>query len=61
MNWFLRLFKAKKMEKEIQDLKQALSDCNGKLLEKQDNINQTNAYWKKKMYALKASINKPKE
>lgn len=38
--------KIKQLEDENESLKQKIS-------EKQDVINQTNAYWKKKFYALK--------
>lgn len=41
--------------KQIQDLKSQLKECNDKLVEKQEHINKTNAYWKKKMREAKVS------
>jgi uncharacterized coiled-coil protein SlyX len=50
---FRNLFSGKKrqqeLEIEVKTLKEALSECNCKLAEKQEHINTTNAYWKKKM------------
>ena len=38
-----------KSKKKIVELENALKECNEKLVEKQEHINKTNAYWKKKM------------
>lgn len=47
------LFKKSKIEEELlkqnEELKNMLTDCSQKLIEKQEHINRTNAYWKKKM------------
>jgi len=53
MNWITRILKARKLEKELQEAYIALKECNGKLIERQEVVNQTNAYWKKKMHDLK--------
>jgi hypothetical protein len=61
MNFFKRLFTSKKrLLEELEKTKIQLDECSNEVLKKQEHINTTNAYWKKKMYALKAS-NKPKE
>jgi len=41
--------KVKELEKENQELKEKLSECSDKLVEKQEHINKTNAFWKKKL------------
>jgi hypothetical protein len=41
----------RKAKKELVETKAALKQCSEKLVEKQEHINQTNAYWKKQMYA----------
>jgi len=41
--------KKKALEQQVEDLKSALDECNIKLAEKQEHINTTNAYWKKKL------------
>jgi hypothetical protein len=41
--------KTKELEKKLEEALAALTECNGKLIEKQEHINTTNAYWKKKM------------
>lgn len=41
--------KRKKLEQELRNTKKELEKCNCKLLEKQEHINKTNAYWKKKL------------
>lgn len=49
------LFKRKSdrnLEKEVEHLKYMLEECNNKLVEKQEHINKTNAYWKKKVHLL---------
>ena len=63
MNWLKKLFSGKQeLQQEIHNLKQALTDCNTKLLEKQEHINTTNAYWKKKLHEkTKAAPKKKKE
>lgn len=47
------LFKKSKIEEELlkqnEELKAMLQECSEKLNEKQEHINKTNAYWKKKM------------
>jgi transposase len=59
MNFIQRLFTSKKkLIEELEKTKTELTDCGNKLLEKQEHINSTNAYWKKKMYAVKAQKNK---
>lgn len=50
---FLTHKKVKTLEKEISDLKEELTKCGDKLLEKQEHINKTNAFWKKKLYEQK--------
>jgi peptidoglycan hydrolase CwlO-like protein len=45
--------KSSKLKEEIEDLKNRLEECKGKLEEKQEHINKTNAYWKKKMFEAK--------
>jgi len=55
MNWISSVFTGKKkLMKELDNTKEALKECNSKLLEKQEHINQTNAYWKKKMHESKS-------
>jgi hypothetical protein len=61
MTLFSGLFKNAKLKKELEDTKAALAECNGKLIERQEVINQTNAYWKKKMYAVKNKKDNKKE
>jgi peptidoglycan hydrolase CwlO-like protein len=45
--------------KKIKELEDQLVECNNKLTEKQEHINTTNAYWKKKLHEVK-SASKPK-
>jgi hypothetical protein len=40
------------LTKQLQDAEKSLVECNEKLIEKQEHINKTNAYWKKKMRDL---------
>jgi hypothetical protein len=40
-------------KKRIQELEEQLLECNGKLLEKQEHINATNAYYKKLIRQMK--------
>ena len=57
MNWIKNLLGgSKNLKKEVEEMKLALEECNLKLIEKQEHINTTNAYWKKKMHE-----NKPKK
>jgi len=59
MNFIQRLFTSKKkLLQQLEKAKAELSECGDKLIEKQEHINQTNSYWKKKMYAVKAQKNK---
>jgi t-SNARE complex subunit (syntaxin) len=44
--------KVKELEQQVKDLTLLLNECNNKLVEKQEHINTTNAYWKKKMRDL---------
>lgn len=49
LKWLENIFglkKIKKLESENKELKE-------KLIEKQEHINKTNAYWKKRMFELK--------
>jgi hypothetical protein len=56
MGFIKNLFsnKCEDLAKENEELKQ-------KLIERQEVINQTNAYWKKKVYTLQAKNKKKKE
>ena len=46
----LNLFgKSKALQQKVEELETALEECSGKLAEKQEHINTTNAYWKKKL------------
>lgn len=57
MNFFKRLFiSKKKLLEQLQEAKLQLEECNNEVLKKQEHINTTNAYWKKKMYATKAAV-----
>jgi hypothetical protein len=61
MKLFSGLFKSTKLKKELEQAKAALAECNGKLIERQEVINQTNAYWKKKLHAVKNKKDNKKE
>lgn len=37
-------------KEKIKELEQQLQECGNKLAERQEVINQTNAYWKRKLY-----------
>ena len=51
MNFIQRLFTSKKkLLEQLEKTKLDLDECGNKLLEKQEHINTTNAYWKKKMH-----------
>ena len=41
--------KIKNLEKQLEEVNTNLEECNSKLIEKQEHINTTNAYWKKKL------------
>lgn len=59
MNFIQRLFTSKKkLIEQLEKTKTELTECGNKLVEKQEHINSTNSYWKKKMYAVKAQKNK---
>ena len=58
MNWFKNLFRGNKLHKELEKAKADLIECNDKLVERQEHINTTNAYWKKKMRAVRAQKGK---
>lgn len=56
MNFFSKFLVKKKisdLENEVSTLKEELNKCNKKLLEKQEHINKTNAFWKKKLHEKK--------
>jgi hypothetical protein len=45
----------RKAKKQVKQLEEALKDCEQKLIERQEVINRTNAYWKKKVREIKHS------
>lgn len=45
--------KIKELQLQLQEANKALNDCHEKLIEKQEVINKTNAYWKGKYHKLK--------
>ena len=51
MKWFSGLFRQSKLKKELEKAKADLAQCSDMLLQKQEVINQTNAYWKRKIYS----------
>lgn len=57
----INLFKNKKLQKELEEIKAALLECNEKLVEKQEHINMTNAYWKKKLHTERTKKASKKE
>jgi peptidoglycan hydrolase CwlO-like protein len=62
MSWISQIFKSKKnLINELEAAKEALKDCNGKLVEKQEHINKTNAYWKNKLRENKIPSRKKKD
>lgn len=63
MTWISKLIggNCKNLEIENQQLKELLEISKKKLVEKQAVINQTNAYWKKKVRDLKQSFSKKKD
>lgn len=49
-------------KQKIKKLEEQLQECGNKLAERQEVINQTNAYWKKKLYeATKKKTVKPRK
>lgn len=48
MNWLKNLFTSKK----IQQLEERIEELKAELDKRQDAINKTNAFWKKKMHEL---------
>lgn len=61
MKWFSGLFRHSKLKKELEQAKADLAQCSDMLLQKQEVINQTNAYWKRKLYSTKNKKDKNKE
>jgi hypothetical protein len=57
LKWISSIFKNKKLE----ELNKENTELKLKLVEKQEVINQTNAYWKKKMYAVKKHTKYPQQ
>jgi peptidoglycan hydrolase CwlO-like protein len=56
MSWIKNLFTSKKkLVNQITVLESQLAECGNKLVEKQEHINTTNAYWKKKMREVKGT------
>jgi|694.fasta_scaffold14722_20 hypothetical protein len=49
LKWFKKTFNLKKIEQ----LESENKELKEKLVEKQEHINKTNAYWKKRMFDLK--------
>ena len=47
--------KTEELQKENEQLKEQLEECSKKLAERQEHINKTNAFWKKKMREVKSS------
>jgi hypothetical protein len=42
-------------KQKIKELEEQLQECGNKLAERQEVINQTNAYWKRKLYEAKST------
>lgn len=62
MNFFKRIFTSKKrLIEDLEKTKLQLDECSREILKKQEHINSTNSYWKKKMYAVKAQVGKQKD
>jgi hypothetical protein len=62
MNFIQRLFTSKKkLLSELEKTKLDLDECGNKLLEKQEHINTTNAYWKKKMHEAVKTVKPPRK
>lgn len=43
----------RKAKKQLKQMEEALKECSQKLVERQEHINKTNAYWKNKMREIK--------
>lgn len=53
-----KLFKTDRineLEEENNKLKDNIKECNQKLIDKQEHINKTNAFWKKKFFERKGN------
>ena len=61
MKLFSGLFRHSKLKKELEKTKAELAQCSDMLLQKQEVINQTNAYWKRKLYSVKNKKDKKKD
>jgi len=46
----------RKAKKQLKEAEEALKECEQKLIERQEHINKTNAYWKNKMRELRREI-----
>ncbi len=53
MSILSKFFGNKDLKEENELLKKELKTCGEKLVEKQEHINKTNAYWKKRFYKHK--------
>ena len=63
-NFFTMMFskgKISELQEKNKQLEKALEECSGKLAEKQEHINQTNAFWKKKLREAHGYRNSPGE
>lgn len=45
-----------KAKKQLKETEKTLKECTQKLMERQEHINKTNAYWKNKVRELKKEI-----
>lgn len=45
-------------KQKIKELEEQLQECGNKLAERQEVINQTNAYWKRKLYEATSGVKK---
>lgn len=61
MKLFSGLFRHSKLKEELEKTKAELAQCSDMLLQKQEVINQTNAYWKRKLYSVKNKKDKKKD
>lgn len=52
-SFFIQKNQIKTLSNEVVVLKKELEECSEKLIEKQEHINKTNAYWKRKFHELK--------
>lgn len=57
----LKVHKIDSLEQENLALKEQLRNCSDKLIERQEHINTTNAYWKKKMHLVNSKKSNKKE